>query len=38
MKTTRLPAWAKSVSQRIRDTCRLDVAIVAYLKEVGYEA
>ncbi len=38
MKTKRLLSWAKSVSQRMRDACRLDVAIVANLKELGYEA
>ena len=36
MKTNRLPAWTKSVHQRMLDVCRLDAAIAANLKELGY--
>ena len=35
MKTNRLPAWTKSVHQRMLDVCRLDAAIAANLKELG---
>ena len=37
MKTNRLPAWAKSVHQRMLDVCWLDAAIVANLRELGYD-
>jgi hypothetical protein len=36
MKINRLPAWATSVMQRMSDVSRLDAAIVANLKELGY--
>ena len=36
MKTNRLPAWVTSVMQRRFDVSRLDAAIVANLKELGY--
>ena len=36
MKTNRLPAWATSVMQRMFDVSRLDAAIAANLKELGY--
>ncbi len=36
MKTNRLPAWATSVIQRMLDVSRLNAAIVANLKELGY--
>jgi len=36
MKTNRLPAWAASVRQRRFDVGRLDAAIAANLKELGY--
>ena len=36
MKTKRLSAWATSVIQRMFDVSRLDVAIAANLKELGY--
>jgi hypothetical protein len=36
MKTNRLPAWATSVMQRMFDVSRLDAAVVANLKEIGY--
>jgi len=36
MKTNRLPAWATSVMQRMFDVSRLDVAIAANLKGLGY--
>jgi hypothetical protein len=36
MKTNRLSAWATNVIQRMLDVCRLDAAIAANLKELGY--
>jgi hypothetical protein len=36
MKTNRLPAWATSVIQRMFDLSRLNAAIAANLKELGY--
>jgi hypothetical protein len=36
MKTNRMSAWATSVIQRMFDVSRLDAAIAANLKEVGY--
>jgi hypothetical protein len=36
MKTNSLPAWATSVIQRMFDVSRLDGAIAANLKELGY--
>jgi hypothetical protein len=36
MKTNRLPAWATSVIQRLFDVSRLEAAIDANLKELGY--
>ena len=36
MKTNRLPAWATSMIQRMFDVSRLDAAIGANLKELGY--
>ena len=36
MKTNGLPAWATSVIQRMFDVSRLDAAIAANLKELGY--
>ena len=36
MKTNKLPAWATSMMQRIFDVSRLDTAIAANLKELGY--
>ena len=36
MKTNRLAAWATSVIQRMFDVCRLDTAIAANLKRLGY--
>ena len=36
MKTNRLPTWATSVMQRMFDASRLDAAIAANLKELGY--
>ena len=36
MKTNRLPAWATSVIQRMFDVSRLNVAVAANLKEIGY--
>ena len=36
MKTNRLPVWATSVIQRMFDVRRLDAAIAANLKELGY--
>ena len=36
MKTNRLPAWATSVIQRMFDVSRLDAAVAANLKELGY--
>jgi len=37
MKINRLPAGATSVMQRMFDGCRLDAAIAANLKELGYD-
>jgi hypothetical protein len=37
MKTNRLPAWATSVMKRMFDISRLDGAIAASLKELGYD-
>jgi hypothetical protein len=36
MKTNGLPAWATSMIQRISDVSRLDTAIAANLKGLGY--
>jgi len=36
MKTNRLPAWATSVIRRMFDVSRLDAAVAAKLKELGY--
>jgi hypothetical protein len=36
MKTHRLPAWATIVMQRMLDVRRLDAAITAHVKELGY--
>ena len=36
MKTNRLPAWTKSVIQRMLDVRRLDAVVAANLKELGY--
>jgi len=36
MKANRLPAWATSVIQHMFDVSRLDAAITANLKELGY--
>ena len=37
MKTNRLPAWATSVMQRMLKVSRLDAAVAANLKELGYD-
>jgi hypothetical protein len=36
MKTNRQPAWATSGHQRMFDVRRLDAAIAANLRELGY--